>query len=421
MPKTSILLLITLASIGTGAFAQDLLDENTSTQEQKNLQVSESNKNEQVAEPRETPPFFPSDDKPAQAVKKATIKFQVDTDQLNLSNTAEYRLGPGDELSFEVLDEPEYSQKLITVQPDGRISLLGVGVIKVSGLTIPDAIALAKEQLSEIIINPQVSITLSTPRAGNIYLAGEVMKPGMFQISSSNTRSSGFNTAGSEPLARVGLRLTNVLTVSGGVRANADLSNVQIRHQYLDSVEIVNLWPLLTGENVSSDPLLQSGDSIYVPSLPSFNLGDEEFKLLLRSTLGPGGFQVRVIGKAISPGLYFLDGNSPYLNSAIVKAGGFSPEARKDTLVIRRFSSEDRFTDMFVSPDKLDMLLRPNDVVVIPENTVYKSARFMEQVTRLLSPFQSLAATSAATVQTFGIGGWDPQKRFGSNNNNDKK
>jgi polysaccharide biosynthesis/export protein len=347
-------------------------------------------------------------------VKKGAIRFQINTRNDASADESEYRLGPGDEISFDVLDEPEYSQKMITVQPDGRISLLGIGVVKVSGLTLPEAIAVARKKLSEILVKPEVSITLNTPRAGNIYLAGEVVKPGMFQISSSNTRSSGLNTTGSEPLARVGLRLTNVLTVSGGVRANADLTRIQIRHRYSEAVETVNLWPLLSGENVDVDPLLQSGDSIYVPTLPSFNLGDEEFKLLLRSTIGPGGFQVRVIGQAVSPGLYTMDGNSPYLNSAIVKAGGFSPQARQDVIVVRRFSGEEKFSDMMVSPDKLDLLLRPNDVVVIPENTTYKSGRFMEQIAKILLPFQTLATTGSATAQTFGLGGWDPQKRLGT-------
>lgn len=317
-----------------------------------------------------------------------------------------YLLGPGDELQFQVLHEPEYTVDRVIVQPDGKISLPGVGVLNVVNLTVEETIDIIQKRLSRTIINPEATLSLLRPKAATVYLSGAVMRPGMFQISTSNTQQSGITTTGVEPVIRIDFRLSNVLAVAGGVLMNSDLSQVEVRHANDKQTTTVDLWKVLKGQDTSQDIMLNSGDTVYVPVKATTTLDDEDFQVLLRSPIGPKSIPIRVLGQANLPGLYQVDGASPYLSTALAKAGGFAPQASHQNIAIRRFSDESKFNDFYVTPDKFDIMLRPNDIVVIGENKVYKSGRFMQQVAAILSPFQTVAMTGAYSSQVFGIGGW---------------
>jgi polysaccharide biosynthesis/export protein len=336
---------------------------------------------------------------------------------------SEYLLGPGDELSMRVLDEPELNQDKILVQPDGLISLPIVGVINANNKTIYELNQIIYQRLSRIINKPESSIALVRPRAGTIYLAGAVLHPGMFQINNNPTQQNGVNATGNEPVTRVDFRVSNILTVAGGVMMNADLTHVEVRRALTNQIDVINLWHVLKGTDTTQDLLLHSGDTIYVPSVDHISLDDEDFQTLLRSPLGPKTFPVRVLGEANQPGIYAIDGTSAMLNTAIAKAGGFAPQAARHVVAIRRFTTANSFTDMFVAPDKMDLLLRPNDIVVIGENNVYKSGRFMTQITAILSPFQSTAVIGSQITQIFGLGGWDrsvPTRVINQTQNNNR-
>jgi protein involved in polysaccharide export with SLBB domain len=50
--------------------------------------------------------------------------------------SSNYRLGPGDVLSVNVLHEPDYSQTDVLVRPDGHVSIVGVGEMDASNMTV---------------------------------------------------------------------------------------------------------------------------------------------------------------------------------------------------------------------------------------------------------------------------------------------
>jgi len=103
---------------------------------------------------------------------------------------ANYLLGPGDVLSLTVAGYPEYNQPIIAVPPDGLISLPTFGPIRVGGRT-PLAV---QNELRAILIqkvrmrNPQLALSITTFRppaptfVGRVILAGDVPKPGSFDI-----------------------------------------------------------------------------------------------------------------------------------------------------------------------------------------------------------------------------------------------
>jgi protein involved in polysaccharide export with SLBB domain len=345
----------------------------------------------------------------AASVAPANVSIASDTPVLRTGvelHVGDYLLGPGDQLRFQVLGEPDYTQEEILVPADGKISLLGAGILDVNNHSIPEVTEMIRERLSHQLRHPQLALSVLRPRAASVYLAGAVMRPGMLQMSVSNTENSGISTQASSPISRMDFRLTNILAVGGGVSMAADLSRIEVHRAINGEVETVNLWKVLRGEDSSQDILVNSGDTILVPALADGLMADNEFETLLRSQIGPTTFPVRILGEASNPGVYEIEGRSPYLNTAIAKAGGYAPQARRNVVAIRRFTSENKFTDLFVPANKLDISLRPNDIVFIAENKLYKSGRYFRQVAEVLSPFVSVATIGASGAQAIGYGGW---------------
>lgn len=326
-----------------------------------------------------------------------------------------YLLGPGDILKVQVFGEPDYTEGQVLVHPDGHAVFTGIGELDVNERSVSDITYEITERLKRYLVSPRVTVALVNTRPSTLYVHGAVKHPGMFQMATS-ANGPNLHVENNNPIVRTDMRLSNVLANAGGVQMNADLGNVQItRTASRTSAEddpkkevmTVDLWRLLKDGAQDQDILLQPGDVVYVPETKALALNDADFDVLLRSPLGPKDFPVRVIGDVKTPGVYYMDGTSPLLNSAIAKAGGFDQQANKKVVAIRRFSDDQQtFTTFFIQPKQGDIYLRPNDVVYISENKLYKSGRFFTQVANVLAPFQAVASTGSSTAQIFGWGGW---------------
>lgn len=326
-------------------------------------------------------------DPPAvEVASQAPLKGQVEYDERN------YRVGAGDVLSVSVYNQPDLSQTEILVRSDGYASFPAIGEIPVEDLTIRELTDTLKQELGQLVRDPWISITVSKPRAGVIYLSGAVKQPGMYQMST----SSGGAAGGGSAISRVDFRLSNILANAGGVTMRADLSHVAIKRGDTGTVVYANLWKVLKQGEAGEDKLVQPGDSIHIPELPEMALNDQDYDLLLRSSVGPQGFPVRIIGEVAKPGVYDLNGQSPYLNTALAMAQGFTEGANRKVVAIRRFTSDHDMSTLFVEPDKLDVTLRPNDVVFVSTLGLYKSGRYFSAVEKLLAPFTN-------TILTFGF------------------
>lgn len=318
-----------------------------------------------------------------------------------------YRINVGDVLSVNVYNQPDLSGSAILVRSDGNASFNGVGEIQVAGKTIREATMLLDGQIRELVREPRVTLTVSESKPPSVYLAGAVMRPGMLQAGnaasilsnnnngiSSPANNNNNNAAQSGPSIsanRMDFRLSSVLASAGGVKLSADLANVTVtRNGQL--FKTVNLWKLLKEGSAENDLMLQNGDSVFIPELPYQALDDETYRLLLSSAIGPQVFPVRVIGDIKAPGVYDLNGASPYLNSAIAKGGGFNYGANINVVAIRRFTGENKFSTLHVDPNRHDFMLRPNDVVYVSEQKIFKAGRFAENAAKVLSPFTNASS-----------------------------
>lgn len=307
---------------------------------------------------------------------------------------SQYRIMIGDVLSMSVYNQPDLSDERVLVRSDGNASFRGIGEVLVAGQTLGEVRRQVELMLGTLVIDPIITMNVVDAQPVSVYLAGAVMRPGLFQPggSSSGEGDTGVRRNVQPSADRMASRLTQVLAESGGVRLNADLSKVAISRDGAP-YRTVNLWRVLKHGSSKEDIVLQAGDTVYVPALPEMALSDEQYSLLLTSAIGPKTFPVRVIGEVEKPGVYELNGQSPLLNSAIAKSGGFKEGANRKVLALRRFSGPDKFSTLFIDPAAHDFMLRPNDVIYVSELGIYKTGRFAETVSQVLSPFTNVATS----------------------------
>ncbi len=96
-----------------------------------------------------------------------------------------YRIEPNDALQIRYPHHPEMNlggnnekDRGVIVQPDGRITAIMVGEITVAGMTTVELEKLLVGRTSEHLRNPEVVVTIVSFAEKNIYVGGEVGRPG---------------------------------------------------------------------------------------------------------------------------------------------------------------------------------------------------------------------------------------------------
>lgn len=91
------------------------------------------------------------------------------------------RLLPGDRINVFVFENPELSRDA-TIGPDGTFRYPLIGEVRAAGRTLRDLEATIRAGLTRNIVDPQVSVSLVQVRGYEIFVDGEVMQPGIFEI-----------------------------------------------------------------------------------------------------------------------------------------------------------------------------------------------------------------------------------------------
>jgi polysaccharide biosynthesis/export protein len=309
-----------------------------------------------------------------------------------------YRVGPGDVLSIHVYNQADFTQPEVAIGPDGYATFNTIGAHFVAGKTIPEIQDMVREEISELIKNPRISIGLARTKPGVLYITGAVTRPGLVQMAT-DPKSLTPGGGGSNNGFRAELRLANALAAAGGLMGTADLSQVQIKRAETGAIETYDLWKFVKDGDASQDVLLFQGDSIHVPEMVNAAaMSDDDFKALVRSSVGPGTFPVRIIGYVTRPGVYDIGGLTPYLNTAIARGDGYAVGANRKVVAIRRFTNSHQFTTLFVNPEKMDVALRPNDIIWVSERRVYSTGRFFATVSNVFAPFTNIATSTALVI-----------------------
>ena len=178
----------------------------------------------------------------AAAAKATDEKFQ--------QRNTRYKIAPGDsfDLNFEL--SPEFNQTAVAVQPDGFVTLRGVGDIKVQGETVPELTQTLRTAYGKILNDPIISVVLKDFEKPYFVADGQVGRPGKYDL-------------------RGDITLTQAIAIAGGFTDNSKHSQVLLFRKSSDAqwmdAKIINVKKMEKSGNLQEDVLLHPGDMLFVP------------------------------------------------------------------------------------------------------------------------------------------------------------
>lgn len=177
----------------------------------------------------------------AQAAKNAkTPQFQ--------ERNPRYQLLDGDSMDISFEFSPEFNQS-VTVQPDGYISLRGIGDVHVASETLPELISTLQTAYGAILNKPAISVVLKDFKKPYFTAQGQVVHGGEFTLHGQTTVAEG-------------------IAMAGGFTDNAKHSHVvlfrRVSSEWTEA-KVLDVKKMLKSGNLSEDLILKPGDMIYVP------------------------------------------------------------------------------------------------------------------------------------------------------------
>jgi polysaccharide export outer membrane protein len=232
-----------------------------------------------------------------------------------------YLLGAGDQLELKIFDAPELSGSL-DVLNDGTVALPLIGSVRVTGLTLSQAQSWFTSLLKQQLQRPQLLLRVVRPRPIRVALVGEVVRPGIYSL----TTSEASQTEGSSVTLSGLPTVVDAIQKAGGITINADLTKVQLQRR------LPSTQPLYKRTNLDLVALVREGDQVQNPFL--FD-GDtlriikaeqpvQEVVELSSANLSPQTIAVNVIGQVVKPGRLEVPSGLP-LVQAVLAAGGVVP------------------------------------------------------------------------------------------------
>ena len=212
---------------------------------------------------------------------------------MNLATPQNYRLGAGDVVNIDIWGASQESVSE-TISPDGTITVDGVGVIQLGGMTVKQAKSRLKNVLGPRYQDSRIELTLGQTRTITISVMGEVKMPGTYTLSAFAT-------------------VYNALYMAGGPNEIGTLRNVKV---YRDGriLSNVDVYDFLLNGKLTGDVRLQDNDIV---------------------TVGPYEALVCVTGKVKRP-MYYEMKTTESAATLLRYAGGYTGDAYTKAIRVNR-------------------------------------------------------------------------------------
>ncbi|MEE9276660.1 MAG: FG-GAP-like repeat-containing protein [bacterium] len=297
--------------------------------------------------------------------------------------TGEYVIGPGDILTINIWQGIKAEVRPVQVSERGFISFGYIDDVEAAGLTLKELDTVITARLAKFIKSPRIEVNVKRFGSKIVRVMGAVVRPRTYNVQRSITL------------------LDSILLAGGHITptTKGDLARVKVQRN--GQTQTVNLLRFISGAADAENPILQSGDLVFVPEASAELLEQQ---------------RIYVFGQARAPGVYPYTFNMRVLD-AISKARGFTPFGLKDEVRIIRGDPErpeviqSNILAMLERGDRRgNHLLRPNDVVFIPRSVIGDLRDFVGKVTPILNflffPQRFRDAYAAnSNVLTFDVGG----------------
>jgi polysaccharide export outer membrane protein len=237
------------------------------------------------------------------------------------------RIGAGDTIRITVYQSPDLSMET-RVNESGSISYPLLGRVQLAGLTVTAAEQHIASELKrrDFVKDPQVIIVVTQVRANQVNVLGQVGKPGRY------------------PLDLSGMRMTEVLSLAGGVITGAGSDTIVVTgtRDGRPFRREVDLPRLFSSNGAAEDMVVAPGDTIWVDRAP----------------------QVYLYGEIQHPGALRLE-RGMTLMQAVAAGGGATPRGTLKGIKVTRHGPDGKTQS--IEPSMEDTL-KDGDVVYIRES-----------------------------------------------------
>jgi polysaccharide export outer membrane protein len=236
-------------------------------------------------------------------------------------STADYRLGSGDLLHITVSG---YSEMItdVRVSQTGNITYPFIGEVQVANLSTQELEGIIAKKLNDggFIKQPQVTVLVSEYQGQKISVMGQVVRPGQYPLTSSE-------------------KVLDLLAAAGGaVPAIAADQATLLRKD--GSKIVIDLQSLFDGDP-RQNPVVNGGDTIYVPRAPQFY----------------------IYGEVQKPGMYRLERNMT-VSRAISTGGGLTAKGSERRVVAKRRDANGKEHTIAVDGTTS---IEPDDVIYVKQ------------------------------------------------------
>ncbi|MDX1539766.1 MAG: polysaccharide biosynthesis/export family protein [Geminicoccaceae bacterium] len=158
-----------------------------------------------------------------------------------------YRLNPGDLVQISVWREEELDRQVL-VQPDGSISFPLIGQIMASGRTASELEAEIGDRLERFIPQAVATVELLDVKGNKVFVMGEVLRPGQYQMSGP-------------------LTVVQAISLAGGFSEFAAPERIRVLRDEGDEevAYTVDYDCVANSTNVTANVPLRAGDTVIVP------------------------------------------------------------------------------------------------------------------------------------------------------------
>ncbi len=243
----------------------------------------------------------------------------------DISVTSDYVVGPGDEIRLMLWGRIN-AQYVLTVDRDGNINIPEIGPLSVAGMRFADMKKFVVQN-AEQIVGAKANVTMGDLKSIQVFVLGEVKRPGSYTLDSFST-------------------ITNAILAAGGPTEIGSLRNIRMKRNNR-TVVVMDFYDLLLKGDKSQDAVLQSGDVVFVP------------------TVGP---LVGIAGNVKRPAIYELKGKYD-LQNLFELAGGIIPTAYTQQIQVERIQKNERQVVIDIDDRDLtkskDVMLQDADLVKV--------------------------------------------------------
>lgn len=168
-------------------------------------------------------------------------------------------LGTGDSIRITVFQSPDLTTET-RISERGTVVFPLIGEVQLGGLTPAQAGARIADQLrrGNFIVRPQVVVAIMQVRSRQVHVLGQLLRPGSYVLEDT------------------GARLTDILTLAGGISSTgADTVTLLTNRAGKTETREIDVPSIFRGGDASANVQIENGDTIFVERAPVFYIYGE--------------------------------------------------------------------------------------------------------------------------------------------------